>query len=109
MVHGGLFWENITLADIQEEDRYHQIPPVDSYMEQMLWSDPREQDGRADNPRGASLVFGGDVVREFLSTNGLELIVRSHEVLSTWQHLHGLRALDHSACRTAIRRCSTIR
>ncbi len=50
-----------------------------SLMEQMLWSDPDDALGRSDSPRGCSLLFGPDVVEEFLGTNHLQLIVRSHE------------------------------
>ena len=50
-------------------------------MEQVLWSDPEEMEGRAENPRGASLVFGGDVTGRFLKRNKLRLIIRSHECM----------------------------
>ena len=79
MVHGGLFWEDLTIKDIQDENRFHESPPVGSRMEQMLWSDPEEGVGRDDNPRGASLIFGEDVVDTFLEQNKLDMIVRSHE------------------------------
>jgi hypothetical protein len=50
-------------------------------MEQMLWSDPDDAFGRSDSPRGCSLLFGPDVVDEFLAANNLQLIVRSHECI----------------------------
>ena len=39
-MHGGLFWEDITLEKIQMENRLHEIVPKNSLVEQMLWSDP---------------------------------------------------------------------
>lgn len=46
----------------------------------MLWSDPRKQLGRGPNKRGVSMQFGPDVTKRFLDDNGLELLIRSHEV-----------------------------
>eukprot|EP01006_Ploeotia_vitrea_P035396 TRINITY_DN65873_c6_g2_i1.p1 TRINITY_DN65873_c6_g2~~TRINITY_DN65873_c6_g2_i1.p1 ORF type:complete len:755 (+),score=446.50 TRINITY_DN65873_c6_g2_i1:140-2404(+) len=79
VVHGGLFWDDLTLDDLFKENRFHEIPPNDSYLEQCLWSDPRLKEGRDHNPRGASLVFGPDVVDRFLAQNKLSMIIRSHE------------------------------
>ena len=46
----------------------------------LLWSDPQAQDGRSPSKRGVGLSFGPDVTRAFLERNGLDLVVRSHEV-----------------------------
>jgi hypothetical protein len=64
-----------------------------SLQEQMLWSDPHPNPGRAPNPRGCALVFGGDVVDEFLTTNGLQLIVRSHECVPNGRGVMGWDAM----------------
>lgn len=45
-----------------------------------LWSDPAPQPGRQMSKRGVGLQFGPDVTKAFLDQNGLELVVRSHEV-----------------------------
>ena len=45
-----------------------------------LWSDPQPEPGRAPSKRGVGVQFGPDVTRSFLETNGLSLVVRSHEV-----------------------------
>lgn len=46
----------------------------------VLWSDPVNDPGiRVNEARGCGTVFGPDVTAEFLSANGLRLIVRSHE------------------------------
>jgi len=47
---------------------------------QLLWSDPQSAPGRAPSKRGVGLSFGPDVTRSFLANNGLELLIRSHEV-----------------------------
>lgn len=48
-------------------------------MHQLLWSDPKEDNGLEPSHRGAGILFGPDITKDFLSRNGLELIVRSHE------------------------------
>jgi serine/threonine-protein phosphatase 5 len=46
----------------------------------MLWSDPYAMNGRGPSPRGAGMQFGPDVTKTFLEKNGLELVIRSHQV-----------------------------
>jgi len=80
VVHGGLFSkEGVKLADIEKIERNRDIPE-DGLMCDMLWSDPRKQNGRGPNKRGVSMQFGPDVTKRFLDDNGLELLIRSHEV-----------------------------
>ena len=38
------------------------------------------ENGRAPSKRGVGVAFGPDVTRRFLADNGLDLLVRSHEV-----------------------------
>ena len=47
---------------------------------EVLWSDPGPEEGRAASKRGVGVAFGPDVTRNFLKANGLDLLVRSHEV-----------------------------
>lgn len=47
---------------------------------ELLWSDPQAAMGRGPSKRGVALQFGPDVTEEFLNTNGLDLLIRSHEV-----------------------------
>jgi len=47
---------------------------------ELLWSDPIKGKGRAPSKRGCGIGFGPDVAAKFLADNGLELLVRSHEV-----------------------------
>jgi len=48
----------------------------------MLWSDPRPIVGRQTSMRGAGVEFGQDVTFDFLRTNQLALVVRSHECVN---------------------------
>lgn len=79
VVHGGLFSEDgVTLEELRALDRTRE--PDEGRMVEMLWSDPQPVRGRAPSKRGAGLAFGEDVTEDFLSTNGLGLVVRSHEL-----------------------------
>lgn len=80
VVHGGLFSEDgVKLDQIRKIDRFRQ-PPDSGLMCELLWSDPQPMPGRAPSKRGVGLSFGPDVTRRFLDDNGLDMIVRSHEV-----------------------------
>eukprot|EP01061_Rhynchopus_euleeides_P017242 TRINITY_DN286_c1_g4_i1.p1 TRINITY_DN286_c1_g4~~TRINITY_DN286_c1_g4_i1.p1 ORF type:complete len:480 (+),score=211.51 TRINITY_DN286_c1_g4_i1:287-1726(+) len=78
-VHGGLFdRDGVTIEMINSENRF--CEPDSGLMCHMLWSDPQEMPGRSPNKRGVGVTFGPDVTEDFLKTNGLSYIVRSHEV-----------------------------
>jgi len=78
--HGGIFGEDgVKLDQIRKIDRFRQ-PPESGLMCDILWSDPQESNGRSPSKRGVGLSFGPDVTKDFLKTNDLDLIVRSHEV-----------------------------
>ncbi|XP_024937082.1 serine/threonine-protein phosphatase 5 isoform X2 [Cephus cinctus] len=80
VMHGGLFSrDDVTLQEIREINRNRQ-PPDDGLMCELLWSDPQPQLGRAPSKRGVGVQFGPDVTQKFLLLNGLDYIVRSHEV-----------------------------
>ena len=72
---------------------------------ELLWSDPQPGSGRAPSKRGVGVAFGADVTQRFLQDNGLELLVRSHEVQS--QHRSNSVAskqwlIGSGACLAAI-------
>jgi len=80
VVHGGLFSEDgVTLDDIRQVSR-HREPPEQGIMNEILWSDPQPELGRSPSQRGTGVRFGPDVAKSFLQSNGLELLIRSHEV-----------------------------
>ncbi|EFC37463.1 predicted protein [Naegleria gruberi] len=81
VLHGGIGFKEpgVTLQDIENIDRMRDIPE-DGLMCDILWSDPQKLNGLGLNKRGVSRVFGPDVTKKFLDDNGLELLIRSHEV-----------------------------
>lgn len=82
VLHGGLFSDDkITLDDIRKLNRHNQRQPgQQGLMMEMLWTDPQPQPGRGPSKRGVGLQFGPDVTKRFCENNGLEAIIRSHEV-----------------------------
>ncbi|KAG2233053.1 hypothetical protein INT48_009853 [Thamnidium elegans] len=82
VTHGGLFSrDGVTLDEIRKIDRITQGQPgSDGLMCELLWSDPQPEMGRVPNKRGVGIQFGPDVTKNFLETNGLDMIIRSHEV-----------------------------
>jgi len=85
ILHGGLFqYANVSL-DILKKLRV----PVEANSGEMekvlclqsLWSDPDDEEGFAPSDRGVGILFGGDVTENFLQTNQLQLVVRSHEMV----------------------------
>jgi serine/threonine-protein phosphatase 5 len=80
VMHGGLFAQDgVKLDDIRKIDRFRQ-PPEQGLMCEILWADPQAAVGRAPSKRGVGLQFGPDVTDRFCVDNGLDMVVRSHEV-----------------------------
>mmetsp|Transcript_28813 Transcript_28813/g.36128 ORF Transcript_28813/g.36128 Transcript_28813/m.36128 type:complete len:885 (+) Transcript_28813:145-2799(+) len=100
VVHGGLFpHDGVTLDHIKGMSRKRE-PPIhspafeDQLFEAMLWSDPRPIQGRQLSTRGAGVEFGQDVTHEFLRTNHMALVIRSHEcVREGFELLHAGRLI----------------
>ncbi|POS75292.1 protein phosphatase 5 [Diaporthe helianthi] len=82
VLHGGLFSDdNVTLDDIRKLNRHKQKQPGQAgLMMEMLWTDPQTEPGRGPSKRGVGMQFGPDVTKRFCEKNGLEAIIRSHEV-----------------------------
>lgn len=80
VVHGGLFSKDgVTIEQINKENRFREIPDS-GIMSEILWSDPSAEMGRHPSKRGMGMTFGPDVAEKFLQENGLDLLIRSHEV-----------------------------
>jgi serine/threonine-protein phosphatase 5 len=82
VLHGGLFSDdNVTLDDIRKFNRHAQKQPGQSgLMMEILWTDPQPMPGRGPSKRGVGTQFGPDVTKRFCEKNGLDAIIRSHEV-----------------------------
>merc|ERR1719277_251269 len=80
VMHGGLFSrDGVTLDEIRKVNRDCE-PPDEGLMTELLWSDPQPGRGRMPSKRGVGVAFGQDVTENFLKTNNLKLVIRSHEM-----------------------------
>ncbi|CBY21280.1 unnamed protein product [Oikopleura dioica] len=90
VMHGGLpMVDNIALDDIRKLDRFME-PGEGGTLTDLLWADPQDAPGRGTSKRGTSAQFGPDITAEFCKQNGLDYIIRSHEVKEKgWESAHG--------------------
>jgi len=80
-VHGGLSPELTSLDQINQIPRPSAVPDQGMLCD-FLWSDPDgDIRGWGENDRGASYVFGANVISEFLKKHDFDLIVRAHQVV----------------------------
>ena len=68
-------------------NRFQEIPH-EGPMCEYLWSDPEDIEEWAQNPRGAGVIFGSKLVEKFLQSNGMDLIVRAHQMIMEGYKLH---------------------
>jgi len=79
VVHAGLSFEDVSIADINAENRFMVQFQMNSILQDLVWSDPYNGSGRVLSKRGAGCQFGADVCARFLIKNNVHLIIRSHE------------------------------
>ena len=99
VLHGGLFSDDkISLDDVRKLDRHKQRQPgQQGLMMEMLWTDPQPMPGRGPSKRGVGLQFGPDVTQRFCEANGLEAVIRSHEV-----RMEGYESEHNGQCITVF-------
>ena len=79
-VHGGISPYLHKLSDISDQPKPGDII-TDRIISDILWSDPNDRAlGFAQNSRGSGCLFNSYVLDEFLRKNGLEMLIRSHEL-----------------------------
>ena len=79
-VHGGLSPAISLVDEIRHLNRAQEIPQEGAFTD-LMWSDPDEgADGFGVSGRGAGYTFGKDVVEHFLHKNGVQHIVRAHQL-----------------------------
>lgn len=88
VLHGGLFpYDDVTLKELRKLPR-GEIPKAseeaerhDRLRQDMLWSDPRDEEGWIASTRGAGILWGPDISKQFVQRNSLDLVIRSHEMV----------------------------
>lgn len=106
VLHGGLFSDDkTTLDDIRKLDRHVQRQPgQQGLMMEMLWTDPQTEPGRGPSKRGVGLQFGPDVTKRFCENNGLEAVIRSHEVrMDGYEVEHNGKCITGESIRALVR------
>merc|ERR1711959_683921 len=78
--HGGLSPTINSMDDPNQLDRMQEIP-VEGPLCDLVWSDPDDRMGWGISPRGAGFTFGEDVSKQFNHCNGLNLIIRAHQLV----------------------------
>ncbi|XP_022665425.1 serine/threonine-protein phosphatase PP1-gamma catalytic subunit B-like isoform X2 [Varroa jacobsoni] len=79
--HGGLSPELLSMEQIRKIRRPVDVPDSGLLCD-LLWSDPdKDIIGWADNDRGVSVVFGSNIIEDFLNKQDMELICRGHQVV----------------------------
>lgn len=80
-VHGGLSPDMKSLDQIAAIQRPTSVPDK-GLLTDLLWADPcTDLNGWGESDRGTSYTFGPDVVEKFLDREGLDLVVRAHQVV----------------------------
>jgi len=89
VMHGGLpMVDGVLLDDIRKLNRSCE-PGEQGTLTDLLWADPQDENGRGMSKRGTSMQFGPDVTEQFCKQNGLDYIIRSHEVKEKgWERAH---------------------
>lgn len=79
-VHGGLSPSIHCIDQIKVLDRFREIPH-EGPLADLVWSDPDpDKEEFAISPRGAGYTFGSSIVKKFLEINGMEHILRAHQL-----------------------------
>jgi diadenosine tetraphosphatase ApaH/serine/threonine PP2A family protein phosphatase len=77
ILHGGIPSKASTMDDLAYAHKMH---PQESHLEEILWSDPKEDmSGIYYSPRGAGRLFGEDVTNKFLTMFNAKALIRGHE------------------------------
>jgi protein phosphatase len=77
LIHGGPPNKARSIRDLAYAHKRH---PKETYLEEMLWSDPEEElEGTQPSLRGAGKLFGPDVTEKLLKLLRVKVLIRGHE------------------------------
>jgi len=92
-MHGGLSPELNSLDQVRRLIRPTDVPDTGLLCD-LLWADPdKDISGWAENDRGVSFIFGGDVVTAFLCKHDMDLVCRAHQVVEDGYEFFSKRQL----------------
>lgn len=79
-LHGGLSPNLSEIDQIRTIDRQAEFPKS-NILSDVMWSDPDYVENFKESPRGKGFLFGPKPTRNFSYSNGVSLIVRSHQLV----------------------------
>jgi protein phosphatase len=86
MLHGGIPSQTKDIKDVAYAFQKH---PTESHLEEILWSDPKEEIlGIYPSNRGAGRYFGKNVTKSFLKNINVNILIRSHEPFDEGYKFH---------------------
>jgi len=91
-IHSGLSPSVDTLDQLRSLSRDCEVPDEGPICD-FLWTDPYDRLGWGIQWQSNNYSFGEDITKEFLQSNGLKMLVRSHALVmegSTWMHDNSL-------------------
>ena len=89
-MHGGIPVNAKSVSELKDASRTH---PESSFLTEILWNDPIEEDGVYPSPRGAGYLFGRDISDTVLKSLGFKFLVRSHEPCNGIKIMHSGRVI----------------
>jgi hypothetical protein len=90
-VHGGISHGLTSLSQIQQLPRPLAASPDNTLVWGMLWNDPCDAfPGFRHSARHSAATFGKQVLREFLTANGLSYVLRGHQCVDGVQATAGM-------------------
>jgi serine/threonine-protein phosphatase 6 catalytic subunit len=88
-VHGGLSPAIKTIDQIRTVVQRNQEVPQEGPFCDLMWSDPTDDTATwLKSARGAGHLFGAQVTKEFNLLNGLDLVVRAHQLVNEGYKYH---------------------
>lgn len=92
-LHSGLSPSLDTIAQIEELDRFQDIPP-EGPLADLAWNQPEDVEGWQIPPRAAGFLFGSAVTGDWLDKHGLDLLVTTSSlVMEGFKCMHDGRLL----------------
>ncbi|KAL0224640.1 hypothetical protein RCL1_002552 [Eukaryota sp. TZLM3-RCL] len=79
IVHGGVSAKTTTVDFIQSLKRLQSDDSLHRNVTNLLWSDPSDHGKQQRSSRGCGVKYGPPISREFVKSNNLYTIIRSHE------------------------------
>lgn len=78
VTHGGISPE-MKLDEIRDVGRFDPDLQDQELINDLIWSDPVDTEGFTESHRGLGLLFGPDVTKQFVTSNNISVVIRSHQ------------------------------